>query len=91
MRTTSDVDAVLQKGPRERVELYESALRKWAKKMAKFDEKRTDPAKVAEAVFKALSAQRPKRRYSVGHMAKAARFLEALPQSAADWILKKRI
>jgi NAD(P)-dependent dehydrogenase (short-subunit alcohol dehydrogenase family) len=90
LRTTSDVDAVLKKGPRERVILYENALRKWAKEMAKFDEKRTNPEKVAKVVLKALFAERPKRRYSVGHMAKAAGFLEAMPQSVADWILKKR-
>jgi len=90
LRTTADVEALLQEGPRELVLLYESALREWAKEMAKFDMKRTDPEKVAELVFKALVVKRPKRRYSVGHMAKAANFLEVLPQSVADWILKMR-
>ena len=90
LRTTADVDAVLQKGRRERVSLYEKALRKWAKDMADFDEKRTDPEKVAGIVLKALTAKRPKRRYSIGYMAGAAGFLEAMPQSVADWILKRR-
>lgn len=90
LRTTSDIEALLQAGPREQVSLYERALRKWAKDMAEFDEKRTEPEKVAEIVLKALSAKRPKRRYSVGYMAKAASFLEAMPQPIADWILKMR-
>jgi NAD(P)-dependent dehydrogenase (short-subunit alcohol dehydrogenase family) len=89
-RTTADVAAIFQKEPRERVALYEKVLRKWAEDMAEFDQKRTEPEKVAETVLKALSAKRPKRQYSIGHMAKAAGFLEALPQSVADWILKMR-
>jgi NAD(P)-dependent dehydrogenase (short-subunit alcohol dehydrogenase family) len=90
MRTTSDIEAVLSQGPTERVKLYESALRKWSKDMAAFDKKRTEPEKVAEIVLKALTAKRPRRRYSVGYMSKAAGILEAMPQGWADWILKKR-
>jgi NAD(P)-dependent dehydrogenase (short-subunit alcohol dehydrogenase family) len=90
LRTTTDVEAILQKGSDERVALYEKALHKWAEDMAEFDEKRTEPDKVAEIVLKALSAKRPKRQYSIGYMAKAASFLEAMPQSVADWILKLR-
>jgi len=58
--------------------------------MAEFDEKRTEPERVAEMVFKALIAEDPKRRYSVGHMARLAVVLELMPQSVADWILEKR-
>ncbi|HTX89788.1 MAG TPA: SDR family NAD(P)-dependent oxidoreductase [Anaerolineales bacterium] len=90
LRTTMDVEAVLQKGPREKISLYEKALREWAKDMAEFDKKRTEPEKVAEIVLEALVAKRPKRRYSIGYMVQAASFLELLPQSAADWILKMR-
>jgi NAD(P)-dependent dehydrogenase (short-subunit alcohol dehydrogenase family) len=90
LRTMADVEALLQTGSRERVLLYEKALRKWAKDMAEFDKKRTEPEKVAETVLKALSTKRPKKRYSVGHMAKAAHFLEVMPQPVADWILKMR-
>ncbi len=89
-RTTADVEAILGNKLDNRVALYEKALREWAKDMAKFDEKRTEPEKVAEKVLKALLSRRPKRRYSIGHMAKAASFLEFIPQSVADWILKKR-
>jgi NAD(P)-dependent dehydrogenase (short-subunit alcohol dehydrogenase family) len=89
-RTTTDVAAVLQKEPHARVALYEKALQKWAKDMAEFDEKRSEPGEVAETVLKALTSRLPKRKYSVGYMAGAAAFLEALPQSVADWILKTR-
>jgi NAD(P)-dependent dehydrogenase (short-subunit alcohol dehydrogenase family) len=90
LRTVSDIEAVLRDGPQDRISLYKEALRKWAKDMKAFDEKRTDAEKVAEVVVRALTVDKPKRRYSVGHMAKAAAFLEFLPQPVADWILKKR-
>jgi NAD(P)-dependent dehydrogenase (short-subunit alcohol dehydrogenase family) len=90
LRTTADVETILQTAPYERVALYERNLRKWGKDMAEFDGKRTEPDRVAEVVYTALCARRPKRRYSIGHMAGAAAFLEALPQSLADWILSKR-
>jgi len=90
LRTTTDVEAILQKESDARVALYVKALHKWTKDMAVFDEKRTEPEKVAETVLQALTAKRPKRQYSVGYMAKTAGFLEAMPQSVADWILKMR-
>ena len=40
---------------------------------------------VARIILNALSTKQPKRQYSIGLMAKAASFLEALPQSVADW------
>jgi hypothetical protein len=58
--------------------------------MAEFDKKRTDPEKVSEVVLRALSTTSPRRRYSVGHMAGAAAFLESLPQPLADSILRAR-
>ncbi len=90
LRTGADVEDLLRKGAHERVLLYENALRKWSMDMAEFDRKRTEPDKVAEIVFKALSARRPKRYYSIGYMSKAAKLLEAMPQSLADGILKMR-
>ena len=90
LRTTSDVEALLRKGSPERVALYEKALREWGREMAAFDRKRTEPEVVAETVLKALTARTAKRRYSVGYMAGAAGLLEALPQPAADWILRMR-
>jgi NAD(P)-dependent dehydrogenase (short-subunit alcohol dehydrogenase family) len=90
LRTTSDVEAVLAMEPRERVSLYERVLRKWSAEMTEFDKKRTDPQKVAAVVLEALAARRPKRQYSVGYMATAARLLEAMPRTIADTILRTR-
>jgi NAD(P)-dependent dehydrogenase (short-subunit alcohol dehydrogenase family) len=90
LRTTADVEAILQKEPCERTALYENVLRQWAKDMADFDERRTEPEKAANVVLEAVAARRPKGRYSIGYMAGAASFLEALPQPVADWILKMR-
>jgi NAD(P)-dependent dehydrogenase (short-subunit alcohol dehydrogenase family) len=90
LRTTADVELALKNGAPDRVALYEQALRAWGKDMAAFDEKRTEAEKVAAVVKTALDAQRPKRRYSIGYMARAAAILEAMPQSLADWILMKR-
>ena len=90
LRTTDDVEVCLQNAPRERSLLYEEALRAWEEDMAEFDQKRTEPEKVAELILKALGSRNPKRRYAIGHLAGAAAFLELLPQSLADWILKMR-
>jgi hypothetical protein len=65
----SDIEAVLGAGPTDRVALYDGALRTWAEGMKVFDEKRTDPGKVAEIVVRALTVHNPKRRYSVGQQA----------------------
>ena len=88
--TTVEVEALLKEGPRERVALYQPALQAWGKEMAGFDEKRTEPTKVADLILKALAARSPKPRYSTGYMAGPAAFLEALPQPVTDWILKIR-
>ncbi len=90
LKTTAALEVAFQSWPNERSALYERALRQWGQAMAEFDKKRTEPENVAEVVLKALSADRPRRRYSVGHMAGAAAFLESLPQSLADSILRAR-
>jgi NAD(P)-dependent dehydrogenase (short-subunit alcohol dehydrogenase family) len=90
LRTTADVESLLRNGPPARVALYQDYLHRWSREMAEFDRRRTEPTKVAEVVLKAVAARRPRRRYTVGYMANAARILEALPQSAADWLLKRR-
>ncbi len=89
LKTTEEVEALLKNAPPERVALYREALEKWAGEMAEFDKKRTDPRKVAELILKVLNSKKPKHRYSIGHMARAAVFLETLPQGISDWILKK--
>jgi NAD(P)-dependent dehydrogenase (short-subunit alcohol dehydrogenase family) len=90
LRTMVELGASFQTWPRKRLVLYEQALRQWGKDMAEFDAKRTEPEQVARVVLEALRAKQPKRRYSIGHMAKAAAFLESLPQPIADWLLMKR-
>jgi NAD(P)-dependent dehydrogenase (short-subunit alcohol dehydrogenase family) len=89
-RTGEDAEACLRRAPADRAALYAEALRRWVTDMASFDAKRTDPERVAEAAAAALEARRPRRRYSVGHMARAAALLEALPQGVADRILRRR-
>jgi len=84
------LEADLAAWPAEKRALYEPALRKWNASLASFNAKRTAPEKVAAVLEKALISARPKCRYSIGHMARAAAFLEALPQSWADRILKAR-
>jgi NAD(P)-dependent dehydrogenase (short-subunit alcohol dehydrogenase family) len=73
-----------------RAALYRGALEKWARDIAAFDDQRTPPEKVAELIFQVLREAKPKASYSIGHMAGLAAVLEALPQSLADMILKKR-
>jgi len=89
-RTAQDVEALLQQIPPERASLYEKSLREWALEMETFDQKRTSSQEVAAVVLKALLARKPRRRYSVGYMSRAAAWLEIFPQPVTDWILKKR-
>ncbi len=90
LRTTTEVETCLQRAPRKRAALYEQTLRAWGKDMAEFDAKRTEAEAVAEVILKALNAYSPRRRYSIGYMARFAALLELLPQPAVDWILNKR-
>ncbi len=89
-KSDAEFETDLKSWPPEKRALYEPTLRRWSESMAAFNAKRTDPEKVAAVVEKALSSAKPKRRYSIGHMARAAAFLEALPQGWADRILKAR-
>ncbi len=73
-----------------RAELYRVALEKWSRDMEAFDDRRTPPDQVGELILKVLRAAKPKASYSIGHMAGLAATLEALPQSLADAILKRR-
>ncbi|HUX20446.1 MAG TPA: SDR family NAD(P)-dependent oxidoreductase [Spirochaetia bacterium] len=90
LRTVEEVERLLDSADPDRLALYGSALRSWAAEMAEFDKQRIPAEEVAETVLRAVAAERPKRRYSVGHMARLAALLEALPQPIADRILKRR-
>jgi NAD(P)-dependent dehydrogenase (short-subunit alcohol dehydrogenase family) len=87
LKTTSDVEKILHHPD---ADLYRQPLSRWSKEMAEFDLKRTEPEQVAKLVQKVLSANNPKRRYSIGNMAGLAAFLESLPQPLVDKILKTR-
>jgi NAD(P)-dependent dehydrogenase (short-subunit alcohol dehydrogenase family) len=87
LRTGAEVEAILR---HPNAELYRRALEDWGREMAAFDARRTDPVEVARTVERALLALRPRRRYAIGHMARLAAILEALPQPLADAILATR-
>ena len=89
-RTISDIETLLQKDVLGKADLYASALQKWLTDMAEFDAHRTPPERVAEVVYRAFTASRPRHRYAVGHLAMAAAFLEALPAPLCDALLKAR-
>ena len=89
-RTSADKEDGLAQAPPERAALYRETLRHWGEDMADFDKKRSEPEKVAELISRALSARSPRRRYSVGHMSRAAAFLESLPPPLTDRILAFR-
>src|SRR5271157_326803 len=85
---STSISETLQKHPR--FELYSERLTNWSKEISDFDQKRSEPVKVAQVVLTSLRAAHPKRRYSVGYMVGAATFLESLPQPLTDRILKIR-
>lgn len=87
LETTRQVEAALT---HPNGGLYRAALERWAGEMAEFDRRRTPPERVAQVVLTALRATRPRRRYAVGYMSRAAAFLESLPQPLADAILNRR-
>lgn len=89
-KTGQELEECFKKWPLERLELYAQALHKQQEDLAKFDLKRTDSEEVAKVVFKALCAKKPKRRYTVAYMARAASLLEHLPQSVVDSIMARR-
>ncbi len=85
--TDEGIEALLEY---PRGDLYRDSLKKWAKGIGEFDQKRTPAEKVGEVVLSALRARRPRRRYFVGHMARTAAFIEDLPQPLVDWIMRIR-
>lgn len=88
-RTGREIEDALRTWP-ERGDFYRDALQKELDDLAVFDQKRTPPEAVADVVYRALVAKRPRRRYSVGHMARLAAAAENLPQNWIDWLMEKR-
>lgn len=81
---------MLNRWPEERLDIYKQRLTKLQNGLKAFDKKRTPPEKVAELVSKVMKVRNPKTRYQVGYMAGMGAFLEKLPQSWADLIMRKR-
>jgi len=80
----------LKQWPPEKASLYAGSLRKLQLEFAQLNRSRTPPEAVARIVQCALSARNPRSRYQVGHLSRAAAFLEALPQPLADKIIAMR-
>jgi len=89
-KTARELEKNLQHWPEEKLVLYRDTLLKEREELSAFDEKRTPPREVARVIFKALTARKPRRKYLVGHMARAAAFLEYLPQTWVDYVMAKR-
>ncbi len=86
-RTAEELKDRLDEWPKERADLYRAALRRELEQLAEFDRKRSDPQVVADAVLRALTAHRPRSRYTVGYMGRAAALAELLPQSVVDRVM----
>ncbi|MBC7187869.1 MAG: SDR family NAD(P)-dependent oxidoreductase [Calditrichaeota bacterium] len=89
-RTAQELEQNLKEWPAERARLYTDALRVELQQLAKFDRKRSDPQVVAATVLRALTAKRPRSRYTVGYMARAAVMAELLPQAVVDKVMAWR-
>jgi NAD(P)-dependent dehydrogenase (short-subunit alcohol dehydrogenase family) len=89
-RSAGALARALERWPAERSAPYAPQLARAGQFFSNFDRKRTPPEAVAEVVYRALSAARPRRRYRVGYLSGIAALLEALPQPLADRLLAMR-
>ncbi len=89
-RTMKALKAAMRRWPREKYSLYEEVLQREIHELAAFDKRRTAPVEVAKVVYKALTADKPGRRYRVGYMSGFAAFLELFPQVIVDAVLERR-
>lgn len=89
-RTAEELRDQLRRWPAERAQLYAAALHRELDELAEFDRKRSDLEVVARVVLRALIASRPRARYTVGYMGRAAALAELLPQSVLDKVMAWR-
>jgi NAD(P)-dependent dehydrogenase (short-subunit alcohol dehydrogenase family) len=80
---------MLSTWPEDRVKIYHDRLLQLQKGFGSFNAKRTDTETVALTVEKALTAKHPRTRYQVGYMSGFGDFVEKLPQSWVDFILRR--
>jgi NAD(P)-dependent dehydrogenase (short-subunit alcohol dehydrogenase family) len=90
-RSKADLEESLRDWPRERSDLYAKSLQKLQSQFDRFDRLRTEPEEVARVLFTALTAEKPKRKYLVGHQAGLMNLLRLLPQPVIDAIFRQRI
>jgi NAD(P)-dependent dehydrogenase (short-subunit alcohol dehydrogenase family) len=83
----SNVDRQLRELPQEALDLYRPALENLKRNFERFGTNATPPEKVAKAILDALTARRPRTRYTVGTDAKLlVPFSRLLPDRAKDAI-----
>lgn len=76
--------------PAERAALYAEALAREQEELVQFDRSRTGTQEVAEVIFRALCARRPRRRYRIGHLSGLSAAMELLPQTVVDFLMARR-
>ena len=89
LRTTTDVEACLRDGPRAHVAV--GVLADVGPRHGRVRQGADGPGTGRRGCPEGARLQEARRRYSVGHMARAAAFLKALPQPITDWILRARL
>jgi len=89
-RTAREAEAAMKGWSEEARSLYGERMTAELESLSGFDRKRSDPDQVAAAVHRALTAARPRSRYQVGHLSRAAQVAELLPQALVDRIMASR-
>jgi NAD(P)-dependent dehydrogenase (short-subunit alcohol dehydrogenase family) len=89
-RSDAELGAALKAWSPQQLELYGRSMTAARQSFSAFDAKRTPVEAVAQVVYRALAAPRPRSRYRVGYMSGMAAFLESLPQTLADRLLAMR-
>ena len=89
-RSETKLKEMLNIWPEEITKIYRNRLLRFLADSKKFNSRRTDREKVAELIAKVLESSNRKVRYQIGLMSGMGGFLEKLPQSWVDFIMKKR-
>ena len=89
-KTEQQLTEMINSSTNEITKIYRNRLQQLQKSFIKFDKKRTNPQIVALTIEEALTAKHPRTRYQVGYLSGAAAFLEKMPQSLVDAIMKRQ-
>jgi NAD(P)-dependent dehydrogenase (short-subunit alcohol dehydrogenase family) len=90
-RSARQLDQAFRNWPPAKLDLYARSLQKTQAGFGQFDAGRTDPDAVARVIYQALTARRPRRKYTVGHQAGWMQLLSQLPQAWVDHIFQARL